>query len=228
MIDIVVTSYFRPQFTWNCLDAIKTNTLTPHRVILIDNGSDKETKDMLMKAVEFGYINKMLMLPKNIGLEPAKNIGLSFVQSDWFCDMDNDIVVPPAWLESLLKLKDKHPEYAAIACHPQVFVGDDINFLLNDKNEIREYSKCGASARLMNTKLVREAGGWRNEGDMVTLTRGEEFYICGKLRAKGYKVGYAREIGVKHLFGKENWGYENNIEHYHKPVWPMPSDKIYS
>lgn len=228
-IDIVVISYFRPKFTWKCLESIYNNTLTPHNVIVVDNGSDKETKDMLQKAYQMGYINKMLWLPENLGLEPAKNWGLSFVQSDWYVDTDNDIVVPPAWLEGLLTLKERHPEYAAIACHPQVFVGDDINLLLNDKNKIREYSHCGAVARLMNTNLVREVGGWRNEGDMVTLTRGEEKYICGKLRAKGYKVGYARDIKCFHDFGtNDNWGYEEGTEHYHKPVWPLPNNKIYS
>jgi glycosyltransferase involved in cell wall biosynthesis len=229
MIDIVITSYFRKEFTEQCLLKLKKYTFTPHRIIVVDNGSDSETTDML-RGME---IDELVLLPDNIGLEPAKNIGLSHVTSDWFVDSDNDILVPPFekgkdWLQRLLELKDKNPEYAAIACPPQVFIGANKEELFRNKPEVVEWNKCGGSMRLMNTKLVRQVGGWRNEPkDMIEANRSEEWLICGKLKAEGYKVGYARDIGVYHFFGDDKqWGY-GNVPHYHKDIYPRPTDTQY-
>lgn len=233
MIDIVITSYFRPDFTLECLIKIMQNTKTPHRVIVVDNGSDQETQDMLWDAKESGLIQDLILLEENRGLEPAKNIGLSLVRSDWYIDTDNDIYVPPIvdgkdWLERLLELKDRNQEFAAISCPPQVFIGANKEALFKDSPEVMEWDKCGGSMRLMNTKLVREVGGWRNNPkDMIEANRSEEWYICGKLREKGYKVGYARDVEVFHPFGTNGeWGYEN-VPHYHRDIQPRPTDLQY-
>ena len=47
MIDIIITSYFRKDFTKKCIESIREFTKTPYRLIVVDNGSDKETVDML-------------------------------------------------------------------------------------------------------------------------------------------------------------------------------------
>ena len=79
--------------------------------------------------------------------------------------------------------------------------------------------------RLMRTDAVRAVGGWRSDPkDMNEANRGEERHICGKLKAKGYKVGYATDIDCYHLFGPDNWGYDMEVEHYHRDQWPIPTD----
>lgn len=231
-IDIVVTSYERSNFTQQCLEAIKKYTITPHRVIVVDNGSSLHTRQILYGLKEAGGIDSLVLLDKNYGLEPAKNFGLSIVTSDYYVDTDNDILcsLPSEgrdWLSRLLELKDKYPEYAAIACTPQVFIGADKNEMFKDSPEILERKFVGGSLRLMKTNAVQAVMGWRNKGDMVTLTRGEEHYICGKLLKRGYKVGYARDIECFHLFGEDNWGYEQGTEHYHRPQWPIPTDQMF-
>lgn len=232
-IDIVITSYYRPQFTWECLNAIETFTTTSHRVIVIDNGSDKSTQDTLWDAKEEGLIDILILLDKNYGLEPAKNYALSYVSSDIYVDSDNDILVPPSsdnsdWLGRLSTLLEKDDKLVAVATTPQVFIGAHKEEIFKDADEVVERDYVGASMRLMRTDAVRSAGGWRsNPKDMNEANRGEEKYICGKLRAKGYKVGYARDIGSFHCFGEENWGYPDNVDHYHRDMWPLPTDKLY-
>lgn len=232
-VDIVITSYHRPDFTWRCLDNIDKYTVTPHRVIVVDNGSDQGTLDVLWDAKENGLIDVLVLLDKNHGLEPAKNFGLHHVDSEFFVDTDNDILVPPPrgdrdWLSSLLSLQKSNAEYAAIACPPQVFIGaNKEEVLAGDKLSQRDF--VGGSMRLMETAAVRGVGGWRDKPkDMVEANRSEELYICGKLREKGRKVGYANEIEVFHLFGTDDkWGYGDGVDHYHRDQWPLPNDNIF-
>ena len=235
-IDFVVVSYFRPQFTWECLKNLKDFTLTPHRVIVVDNGSDQVTQDVLWDAKESGLIDVLILLDKNYGLEPAKNYGLHFVQSDLYVDTDNDILVPPPeksgdWLAQLKLLLDKDPQLAALALTPQVFIGATKAAMFKDSPEVLERDFVGGSMRLMRTDAVRAVGGWRsNPKDMNEANRGEERYICGKLKAKGYKVGYARDVECFHMFGDNPdapWGYSAGVEHYHRAQWPIPSDTMF-
>jgi len=55
------------------------------------------------------------------------------------------------------------------------------------------------------------------------LGRGsEEKYIGEKIRAAGYKTGFATNIRCYHLFGDDgNWGYGDlkPEEHGHTPIW---------
>lgn len=227
--DIVITSYQRGEFTRTCIENIVQHTTTPYRIIVVDNGSNQETKDALWELEDKGMINILVLLDKNYGLEPAKNLGLQFVKSDRYVDTDNDILCPPYnWLEKLHKLMDKDEKLAALACSPQVFIGANKKEMFAKSGKVLERNFVGGSLRLMNTKLVKELGGWRSEPkDMIEANRGEEHYICGKIREAGYKVGYSRDIECFHLFGEGEWGYPEGVEHYHRAQWPVPTDSIY-
>lgn len=229
-IDICITSYFRSEFTAQCLEKLKKHTNTLYRVIVGDNGSDMKTRDMLWDYYEKGLIDELVLLSDNIGLEPLKNMLLHHVRSSLFTSTDNDILVPPLnedgdWLSRLIKLMETDQELAAIALTPQIFIGADKNEMFKDSPEVLERDFVGGSMRLMRTSAVRDVGGWRSDPkDMNEANRGEEKYICGKLKEKGYKVGYARDIEAYHLFGEdEEWGY-GNVEHYHRDQWPKPKD----
>ena len=238
-IDIVIVSYERYAFTSAMLSAIRKYTIDiDYRIIVIDNGSHIDVHKSLTNDKEKGYIDILVLLDKNYGLEPAKNIGLSLVHSDWYVDTDNDCIPRPpvgghSWLIDLLRLKAQNPAYLAISCPPQVFIGADKKEMFKGAPEVLERKFVGGSLRLMNTQAVRDVKGWRNNPtNMTEANRGEEHYICGKLIKLGYnegfaKVGYARDVECFHLFGEENWGYPQAVEHYHRPQWPIPTDKMF-
>ena len=231
IIDILITSYYRSEFTWQCLESLKKYTLTPHRVIVVDNGSDQETLDMLWEGKDNGLIDVLVLLDKNYGLEPAKNYGLSFIKSSVFADTDNDILVPPPdhggdWLSQLRTLLEKEKKLVALSLTPQIFIGAAKEEMFKDSGEVLERDFVGGSMRLMCTAVVRSVGGWRSDPkDMNEANRGEERYICGQLKAKGYKVGYARDLECYHMFGEDGkWGY-GDVESYHRDQWPRPTDE---
>jgi len=230
-IDVVITSYERWEFTKECLNKLHEHTTYPIRVIVIDNGSSPDTQTALAREKEDGRIDTLILLDKNYGLEPAKNLALNFVSSEYHVDSDNDILVAPVfggndWLSKLLDLYDGG-KYIAVACRPQVFIGADQEAMFKDSPPVLERDFVGGSMRLMNTQAVRDVGGWRsNPKDMNEANRGEEKYICGKLKAAGHKVGYARDVPCFHMFGEDEWGY-NGVEHYHRDQWPVPTDKMY-
>lgn len=209
-----------------CLRAIKFNTNTPYRIILIDNGS---ITDFQHKYLENSDI--YIKLDKNYGLEQAKNIGMKFVESELFVSTDNDILVykyDPDWLSQLVGLMEKYPDYGAIAPHPQILVGTGMYLFETDK-EVIEFPHVPGYMRIMRTDLVKRTGAWNEKRPL----RGhEELWIGGKFRELGYKMGWANFVKCWHLFGKEDtdeWGYPKGMkseEHGHNPVWPMPKNDL--
>jgi glycosyltransferase involved in cell wall biosynthesis len=226
VIDIVMTTWNRPIFTELAVKSIFQNTTYPHRLIVIDNGSDKQTADKLIEMRKEKMIDTLILLDKNYGLEWAKNKAMEFVESYYFVSTDNDILAYKYeidWLTQLTYLMDDYPEYGAIACRPQILVGTG-NIFEGKTKDIVDFTHVPGYLRIMRTDLVRQLGAWN---DKRPLRGHEEYWISEKMSAEGYKVGWARNVECWHLFGDENdWGYTGMQpeEHGHNPVSGLPHD----
>ena len=218
--DIVMVTWERPDITDLAIRTIKRNTKSyNYRLIVVDNGSGIETRERLMLLHDNGYIDELLMNSTNKGLEPARNQGLAVVQSDWFICADSDCLPQPIddnpcikcrtdWIEQLYNLQRLSPEYMSIACRTQVMIGTGNIFDGHENEGLLEFPHPGGSLRLMNTELVRDLGGWRNE---VSGRGAEERYIGAKISEAGYKSAFAINVRCLHLFGKKDsdrWGYD--------------------
>jgi len=235
-IDICMLTCNRRRITEISITELARRTTTPYRLTVLDNGSVDDTPRMLSDLREQDIVHRLVLSTNNNGVHWGFNRLLEMVESEWYVCTDNDIV-PPAvtpcmdplsdepldWLGALLVLAEYNllERYAAIACRPHVMIGEPSN-RFDDAPEVREMSHCGAVLRLMRTDAVRQAGGWR---DIKQASRNnEEWWICGKLRKAGWKVGYARDVRVIHQFGEgdgeDPWGYPVGTEHGHVDRWP--------
>jgi GT2 family glycosyltransferase len=221
-IDIVLIGWKRENFTARSIDAIAKNTTHPIKLTLILNeGISGEEVPAKTGITSFSNI---VILSDNWGLEPAKNIGMSFVKSKYFISTDNDCLpMKPNekgdWLTQLVELMDSHPEYGAISCRTQVMIGTGNIFDGHEDEDLLEFPHPGGSLRIMRTDLVKKIGGWRND---MRGRGSEEKYICEKIHQAGYKTGFAVKVKCYHLFGdgKHDWGYfgMKPEEHFHNDV----------
>lgn len=227
-VDIVMITWNRPELTRKAIMGINQNTKRENfTLIVIDNGSEPEMQRELLALASQGFIDQLHLLEENIGLEPARNIGMSFVESEYFVCADNDIIPQKIkngedWVEKLVKLMEKYPEYGAISCRTQVMIGTGNIFDGHEDEEIVDFPHPGGSLRIMPTTAVLDAGLWRDDNP----GRGqEERYICGKLHDLDYKTGFATKIKCLHLFGDETtdrWGYDKEWKPEasgHSDIW---------
>ncbi len=219
-VDLHIPSWYRWQMTRLVVKTIHRNTKRENfRIVVLDHGSNQETRDALQGLYDDGYIDELTILTDNIGLGPARSkILFEMTHSPYFICVDNDCLPPPMdkgrdWIERLVDLMDKHEEYGAIAARTQVMIGTGNIFADTDDigADITEFPWPGGSLRIMRTKETRNVGGWRE-----TPGRGsEERDICGKLQVAGFKTGFANNIRTHHLFGirgegsdgTDRWGY---------------------
>lgn len=212
-IDLFITCYLRQAYTEQTLRYLEERTSYPYRLFIIHQGGNDEVLD--------AYKDKIFLrvdLKPNAGIHAAWNVALSLVESGYFITSDNDIYVPqlsPDWLSQMIRFMDAS-DYAAISLHPHVLIGD-VSADINDPENVKEVSHCGAVMRIMRTEAVRNVGGW--ERVVRTSRNHEERYICGKLRESGWKVGRTTRLRAFHPFGF-NWGYPDSLkatDHGHNP-----------
>ena len=109
--DIIIPIWNQPALTRRCLEAIGGKTGTPHRLILIDNGSEEDTRSFLESLAGDPSWNGILIRnEENLGFIRAVNQGLKASQARYVCILNNDIVVTEGWLERMVEFAGSHPE----------------------------------------------------------------------------------------------------------------------
>jgi len=101
-VTIVVVPRERFSYTRPSLESIYQNTQVPFELIYVDGNSPVEVRDYLSdRASEkcFHLIRTETYLSPN----QARNIGLREVNTPYLVFMDNDTIVSPGWLKSLLQ-----------------------------------------------------------------------------------------------------------------------------
>ncbi len=109
--DIIIPIWNRLSLTRRCLEAVRKNTRTPYRLILIDNGSEEETRRFLDSlAADTTWPGVLIRNEENRGYIRAVNQGLKISTAPYICLLNNDIVVTAGWLERMIEFAGAHPE----------------------------------------------------------------------------------------------------------------------
>jgi len=105
-VDIIVPVWNSPFETRACLAAILTHSPAA-RLIIVDNGSSRETELMLEEFSEpLGGRGLFIKTERNMGLIPAINMGLANSDSDYAVIVRPHVTVSAGWLKILLDVAD--------------------------------------------------------------------------------------------------------------------------
>jgi GT2 family glycosyltransferase len=105
--DIIIPVFNKPDMTIACLESIIKNTLSPYKIIVIDNGSDQATKKALSDFKDFHENISLVRSEENAGWIKAVNRGIGLSSAPYVCIMNNDTVVETDdWLARLIGVAD--------------------------------------------------------------------------------------------------------------------------
>lgn len=108
--DIIVPVWNELAATKECVDSIVKNTAYPHKLIIVDNGSDRGTAGYLagLKARADIDVN-VIRNDENLGFARAVNQGILASDAQYVCIMNNDTIASPDWLEEMIKVFEGNP-----------------------------------------------------------------------------------------------------------------------
>ncbi len=130
LCDIVIPIWNQPERTGRCLESILAETTEPVRLILIDNGSEAPTRELLdrfqvtrrcaeapggvISANASRYPVQIIRNKENLGFIRGVNQGIRASNAPWICLLNNDTIVSPGWLTELLRVGQGNPSIGLI------------------------------------------------------------------------------------------------------------------
>jgi GT2 family glycosyltransferase len=107
--------------TWNgkkylpyCLKSIENQTFSNFFLLILDNGSTDGTAEYL-KNYKFRIANyKIIFNEKNVGFAAGHNMAIRNSDSEYILMLNQDIVLAPNFLETVVKFLDQNPKVGTV------------------------------------------------------------------------------------------------------------------
>ncbi len=170
LLSVIIPNWNGAHHLPTCLDALREQTYPRIEVIVVDNASTDESRELLRTH----YLEVCtLALEHNLGLTGAMNRGLQLARGELIASLNNDTQVTPIWAAQLVHALQRHPEAGMAASKILLFDRRDVLHSAGDM--------CGIDGIPLNR------GVWqRDEGQFD-----QEEYVWG---ACGGAALYRREM----------------------------------
>ncbi len=106
-ISVVIPVYNVEKYLERCLDSVRSQTLTPREVILVDDGSTDRSGQICDR---YGALcpNFQVIHQANGGLSAARNAGIERASGAYLTFLDSDDFLHPLYLEILYENAERH------------------------------------------------------------------------------------------------------------------------
>lgn len=211
-ISIITVNYNQTQATCEFLESTRKLTYPEFEVIVVDNGSTENPKVISERYPEVNLI----ISEKNLGFAGGNNLGIKAAQGDYLFFVNNDTLLTPSVLESMIKRFEKDDDIGLISPkiklhqHPEIiqYAGStEINPLTGRNKTIGKYEKdegqynvarithYGHGAAMMIKREVLKISGRMPEEFFLYY---EEMDWCEQIKKAGYKIYYEPEALIYH------------------------------
>lgn len=112
-VSLIIPSYNRSKTLRRALRSIEAQTLKPDEVIVIDDGSTDDTRNVIKK--EFPSVDYLFQ--ENRGVSSARNLGIRKSVGEWLAFLDSDDEWLPEKLEKQVELIRKNSDMKV--CHTE-------------------------------------------------------------------------------------------------------------
>jgi GT2 family glycosyltransferase len=212
-VAVIIVNYNGGEIVLRCLEALRKQTLRPHRILLVDNAS----RDHSLAVIE-GTFPEVETIPatKNLGFAAANNLAVQKAgDCRWVALLNPDAFPEPTWLENLVKATERFPQHSFFgstqlrygACDELDGTGDvyhvsgmswQRDFGLPASKNMRGFdeifSPCAAAALYLREAFL-QAGGF----DEAFFLQLEDVDLGFRLRLLGYRCLHVPDAIVHHM-----------------------------
>jgi len=186
--------------TWNKRDDLRENLLSLEaqthpfdEIVVVDNHSTDGTAEMV--RAEFPRVRLVVLPHDRYGACEAFNVGFATARSPFVAILDDDVTLPPTWLERLFGRFGAEPRTTAMLSTKVVEPGMPASYLespaLNEERYLATFRGCGTLAR---RDVLLEAGGY----DEKFFIYGNERDLAASLLTRGYRILQVPSVETRH------------------------------
>ena len=176
--------------SWNKLESVRRNleglfrqTRPFARVVVVDNASTDGTAEMIRE--EFPAVHLVEMPHSRYGACETFNVGFAQAETPWIAILDDDVVLPPGWLEGATARFMEEPQTTAVLSTKVVEPGMPEQYrdsaAVNTERYMSTFRGCASLAR---REPLAEVGYY----DERLFIYGNERDLTCRLLNAGYRV----------------------------------------
>lgn len=207
-VTVLILSHNTWSFTKQCIESIKTHTVTPHKILVVDNASTDGSAEHLAADPSIFHIENS----HNIGFAAGNNIGLSLIDTPFFALLNSDTVVTQNWLKRMSEhLLDK-PDIMAIGPRsnyvsgPQMVKNVDYDSILKmnefaakfeatNANPVTYFKRLVFFCTLFKKEVLPQCG-FLDEGFVNGNFEDDDY--CMRIFKKGFKCVIDNTVFIHH------------------------------
>ena len=211
MLSVVICTYNREKFLPGALNSLKNQKTdkNQYEIIIVNNNSTDNTEKICKQfQKENQELSILYSVEKNQGLSFARNKGIEVAKGEIISFIDDDAVARNDFVENLIKIFDKYPEYGAIGgkvipIFPKnqepVWMSKYIQGIVSkvdygDKTKTFNKKYPTGCNMAFRKDLFKKHGGFNTD----LVYRGDDKYVFYKLKKNNVKILYAPNVFVNH------------------------------
>lgn len=176
LVSIVIACYNDAAYIEQAVYSALNQTYSNKEVIVVDDGSDEETKAVLKKLVPK---ITLLITQENQGQSIARNNGIRKAKGEYILNLDSDDFFDPSFCEKAILKFQEDKKIAIVSCHANLFnhtgfidvfrpIGGDLNNFL--------FANSALGSLIFKRKDWEISGGYEEKLPILGL-EDWEFYI---------------------------------------------------
>lgn len=160
-VTAVIPCYNDGLYIKQALESLLNQTLLPERIIIVDDGSNLETKKIL-KTLSDPLVE--IIFQENQGVAAARNNGITASTTDYILTLDADDTFEPSFIEKAVAVVKANSKLGVVNCFYKHF-----GFQADEKQIIRPLAKTpadflvknnGVASCLFRKKCWEDVGGY--------------------------------------------------------------------
>jgi glycosyltransferase involved in cell wall biosynthesis len=123
-VDVVVPCYNYGHFLTACVESVLAQEGVEVNVLVVDDGSVDQSAAIAHALAARDSRVRLISLPKNVGMIPAVNRGISEITGEYFVKLDADDLLSPGSLKRSVELLERYPNVGFVYGRPRHFTGN--------------------------------------------------------------------------------------------------------
>jgi len=130
LISVIVPAYNLAHCITDCIDSIEKQTYSNFEIIIIDDGSTDETKNVCEKLAKV-YSNIRVISQKNQGISAVRNLGIQESNGEYLAFIDGDDQIKETFLEHLYQRLIADSSDITVCGYQEIYQDHKISHPLN-------------------------------------------------------------------------------------------------
>jgi len=216
VVSIIALSFNQLEYTKSFVQSVLKFTKTPFELIIVDNGSNRETVDYLKELSAKDERIKVIFNEDNLGFPKGVNRALKTAKGKYILIANNDIIVTEGWLERMIEVAEADNQIGLVgpisnsvsgvqfdkeAAYPDITAMHAYAKKNKEKNkgQIFPFPRVAFLCTLIKKEVIEKIGGL---DERFSPGNFEDDDFCLRAQIAGYKTVVAKDVFIHHFGSK--------------------------